>query len=67
VPDRLGHDRRYAIDDAKIRAELGYAPAGDFSSSLAATLRWYLDNETWWRTVMAGGHEAWLATNYGGV
>jgi len=64
VADRLGHDRRYAIDDRKIRGELGYAPAGDFASSLAATLAWYLANEAWWRGVMAGGHEAWLKTNY---
>jgi dTDP-glucose 4,6-dehydratase len=67
VPDRLGHDRRYAIDDAKIRTELGYAPARDFASSLAGTLRWYLDNEAWWRAAMSGAHEAWLETNYGGL
>jgi len=67
VPDRAGHDRRYAIDDRKIRAELGYAPAGDFDSALAATLKWYLDNEAWWRVVMSGAHSAWLETNYGGA
>lgn len=64
VPDRLGHDRRYAIDDAKIRAELGYAPAADFAAALEATLRWYLDNEVWWRAVMGGDHAAWLKRNY---
>ena len=64
VPDRLGHDRRYAIDDRKIRSELGYAPGGDFEAALAATLRWYLDNEAWWRAVMSGDHQAWLRINY---
>ena len=66
VPDRLGHDRRYAIDDGKIRAELGYAPAADFAAALEATLRWYLDNEAWWRAVMGGDHAAWLKRNYEG-
>lgn len=65
VADRLGHDRRYAIDDAKIRDELGYEPAGDFAGSLAATLAWYLANESWWRAATAGSYEAWLKTNYG--
>jgi dTDP-glucose 4,6-dehydratase len=64
VPDRLGHDRRYAIDDGKIRRELGYAPAGDFAASLAGTLTWYLDNEAWWRAATSGDYEAWLKTNY---
>ena len=64
VPDRLGHDRRYAIDDAKIRGELGYAPAGDFAASLSATLAWYLANEAWWRAATSGDHQAWLKTNY---
>lgn len=64
VPDRLGHDRRYAIDDTKIRTELGYAPGGDFAASLSATLAWYLGNEAWWRALMSDDHQAWLKTNY---
>ncbi|HXV01200.1 MAG TPA: dTDP-glucose 4,6-dehydratase [Caulobacteraceae bacterium] len=64
VPDRLGHDRRYAIDDSKIRRELGYAPVGDFAMSLAATLDWYLANEAWWRAATSGDYEAWLKQNY---
>jgi len=48
VEDRKGHDRRYAIDDAKVRA-LGYAPATTFENGLAATVQWYRDNESWWR------------------
>jgi len=66
VPDRLGHDRRYAIDDRKIRAELGYAPSGDFAASLASTLAWYLGNEGWWRPMIGASYQTWLATNYGG-
>jgi dTDP-glucose 4,6-dehydratase len=49
VTDRKGHDRRYAIDETKIRAELGYAPARDFPQGFATTLCWYLDREDWWR------------------
>ncbi len=49
VTDRPGHDRRYAIDETKIRAELGYAPQRDFPTGFAETLRWFLANESWWR------------------
>jgi dTDP-glucose 4,6-dehydratase len=48
VPDRLGHDRRYSVDDTKIRAELGYLPAVDFESGLAETVKWYRENRDWW-------------------
>ena len=48
VPDRLGHDRRYAIDDSKLRA-LGYAPHTGFDSGLAELIAWYRNNEAWWR------------------
>ncbi len=53
VTDRAGHDRRYAIDETKARVELGYAPAHGFEAGLRQTLRWYLDNETWWQPLMA--------------
>ena len=49
VTDRPGHDRRYAIDERKIRTELGYAPARDFPTGLAETIAWFLANEAWWR------------------
>ncbi|QDH33865.1 dTDP-glucose 4,6-dehydratase [Porphyrobacter sp. YT40] len=52
VTDRAGHDRRYAIDETKARAELGYVPAHDFDVGLRQTLRWYLDNEAWWRPLV---------------
>lgn len=53
VQDRKGHDRRYAIDERKAKAELGYVPQHDFESGLAGTLRWYLANEDWWQPLAA--------------
>jgi dTDP-glucose 4,6-dehydratase len=50
VPDRAGHDLRYAIDASKLRDELGWKPQyTDFRDGLAATVDWYRDNEPWWR------------------
>ncbi len=54
VADRPGHDRRYAIDSAKIRGQLGWAPAEDFASGLERTVRWYLDNPAWVERVTSG-------------
>jgi dTDP-glucose 4,6-dehydratase len=48
VEDRLGHDRRYSVDITKIEG-LGYAPGVDFAAGLAGVVRWYRDNEAWWR------------------
>lgn len=48
VPDRKGHDRRYSLDDTKLRA-LGYVPRIGFDEGLADTVRWYADNAGWWR------------------
>ncbi|MGI4876795.1 MAG: dTDP-glucose 4,6-dehydratase [Janthinobacterium lividum] len=66
VADRPGHDRRYAIDARKISDELGYAPQRSFAQGFAATLDWYLANETWWRSVVDGSYRDWVATNYAG-
>ncbi len=57
VPDRPGHDRRYAIDDTKIRTELGVVPQVPFAEGLAGTVRWYLENEPWWRAVKSGEYQ----------
>jgi dTDP-glucose 4,6-dehydratase len=54
VPDRPGHDRRYAIDDRKARGELGWEPRHDLAAGLARTVRWYLDNRPWCETVQDG-------------
>ncbi len=64
VADRPGHDRRYAIDETKARAELGYAPARTFEQGFAATLGWYLANEAWWRGVLDGSYRDWVDMNY---
>lgn len=54
VSDRPGHDRRYAIDSAKLRRELGRKPLHtDFASGLESTIRWYRENEDWWRPAKA--------------
>mgnify|MGYP003968501849 CR=1 FL=1 len=64
VKDRLGHDRRYAIDALKVMSELGYKPDETFESGIRKTVRWYLDNEEWWRSVMDGSYGLWLEKNY---
>jgi len=56
VADRPGHDRRYAIDNTKIRQELGWKPAHDFKSGMQATIQWYLDNPQWWQRVKSGAY-----------
>jgi len=55
VPDRKGHDRRYAIDASKIRRELGWKPGHDFASGLEATVRWYLEHRDWCERVQQRG------------
>ena len=53
VKDRAGHDRRYAIDASKIQRELGWTPAHKFEQGIRETIRWYLDNQAWIKTVTA--------------
>lgn len=64
VKDRPGHDRRYGINESKIRSELGYRPASDFPGHFASTIAWYLANEPWWRAVMDGSYSSWMGINY---
>jgi dTDP-glucose 4,6-dehydratase len=56
VPDRPGHDQRYAIDSAKIQRELGWAPGETFESGLRKTVRWYLDNQAWSGSILDGSY-----------
>nr|WP_285891227.1 dTDP-glucose 4,6-dehydratase [Paenibacillus pasadenensis] len=65
VKDRLGHDRRYAIDADKIRNELGWTPKHDYESGIRATIRWYLDNEEWMKGVQSGAYKQYFETQYG--
>jgi dTDP-glucose 4,6-dehydratase len=56
VPDRPGHDRRYAIDSGKIERELGWQPRQTFESGLEATVRWYMEHGEWIRRVTTGAY-----------
>jgi len=64
VTDRPGHDRRYAMDTAKIAAEIGWAPAESFATGIAKTVRWYLDNGGWVERFVSGAYRDWLTKNY---
>lgn len=56
VTDRPGHDLRYAIDASKIERELGWKPSEDFQSGFRKTVQWYIDNESWWRSILDGSY-----------
>jgi dTDP-glucose 4,6-dehydratase len=64
VPDRLGHDRRYAIDGSKIERELGFVPTRRLEEGLAETVEWYRANRAWWQGVRSGEYRAWVELNY---
>jgi len=66
VADRPGHDRRYAIDAGKLQRELGWSPTVRFDEGIAATVRWYLDNEPWWRHIMGGEYQDYYRRMYAG-
>jgi dTDP-glucose 4,6-dehydratase len=63
VRDRLGHDRRYAVNSEKLE-RLGFAPAMSLAAGLAGTVQWYLENERWWRDVVSGEYRGWYARQY---
>jgi len=65
VPDRPGHDRRYAIDAGKIERELGWTPAVTFTVGLASTVSWYLENRSWWETIRSGAYRDYYDRLYG--
>ncbi len=54
VADRPGHDHRYAIDPSRLERDLGWSAQVTFEAGIEATIRWYLDNEAWWRPILAG-------------
>lgn len=56
VPDRKGHDRRYAIDPSKIHAALGWEPKTSFADGIEKTLRWYRDHAPWWQHIQSGAY-----------
>jgi dTDP-glucose 4,6-dehydratase len=66
VKDRLGHDRRYAIDASKIKRELGWEPSRSaWPEALEATVSWYRDNPEWWRRVRSGAYRDYYEKQYG--
>ena len=65
VTDRPGHDRRYAIDPAKISRELGWLPTTPFEEGLEKTIRWYRDNRGWWQRILAGDYKDYYEKMYG--
>jgi dTDP-glucose 4,6-dehydratase len=64
VADRPGHDRRYALNTTRLRA-LGWRPAHDFETALAATVEWYRQNEWWWRPIKSGEFKQYYRQQYG--
>jgi dTDP-glucose 4,6-dehydratase len=64
VKDRLGHDRRYAIDATKISTELNWRPNVSFEEGLGATVDWYLANEPWWRRIVSGEYQRYYREMY---
>ena len=65
VTDRPGHDRRYAIDPAKISAELGWTPTVAFADGIEATIRWYVEHPDWWQRILTGEYSRYIETMYG--
>lgn len=64
VTDRLGHDRRYAIDATKLFDELGWKPAETFETGIEKTVNWYLDNQDWVKNVTSGDYRNWVEKQY---
>ena len=64
VTDRKGHDMRYAIDPTKIHNELGWLPETCFADGIEKTIRWYLDHEDWWKTIVSGEYQQYYETMY---
>ncbi len=67
VKDRLGHDRRYAIDASKLKADLGWSPAYTFETGISETIDWYLTNQQWVTELTSGSYRDYYQQQYGGV
>ena len=65
VTDRPGHDRRYAIDPAKIHRELGWLPTTAFDDGIRDTVRWYVEHRKWWEDILAGDYQNYYQRMYG--
>ncbi len=65
VTDRLGHDRRYAIDSSKIQNELGWKPEFHFEEAINKTIDWYLANKDWWEKIISGEYQTYYDIQYG--
>jgi dTDP-glucose 4,6-dehydratase len=65
VQDRPGHDRRYAIDSSKIQRELGWTPSYSFERGIAETIKWYVDNQRWWKRIVSGEYKEYYKVLYG--
>ena len=65
VQDRLGHDRRYAIDWSKIHHELGWSPQVTLEEGLRRTVDWFKTNEDWWKKIKSGEYKEYYAQHYG--
>lgn len=66
VKDRAGHDMRYAIDPTKIHDELGWSPETKFADGIQKTIKWYLENRSWWETIISGEYQQYYEKFYGG-
>lgn len=65
VTDRLGHDKRYAIDPRKIEQELGWKPIYTFDTGIRETIEWYLNHKEWWERIISGEYQNYFVTMYG--
>lgn len=65
VSDRKGHDLRYAIDPEKIHSELGWLPETKFADGIQRTIKWYLENENWWKPIISGEYRNYYEKMYG--
>lgn len=65
VKDRAGHDMRYAIDPSKTKRELGWEPTTLFDDGIKQTIKWYLDNRSWWENIINGDYQKYYTRMYG--